>query len=689
MVVSLLTDNIQIGGIKTPMFERIKQAVKNTRLISALLYTVLALIFMGGAALSCHFAETKPLSTFAVAAFLYIAATAALWVISEYTGFIAKLTGESASGILAGNMTLDLLVKLFMPTVISDGKGRIVWYNKAFSSKTGTNGSLYGKRIDNYTDISFDSILEGGTDGADVVAFDGMYKVRCYKMISHNKSYVFSVWSDNTELANAYRTLKDESCVFSYVVIDNLDEIIKYAKDKQRSAAAEVADILKEWADSVQGIIKEYERERFVFMFSAKYLKSFEDSKFDVLDKIREIRLGEGSLPVTVSVGMASTGNSLLEKERAAFSALEMALQRGGDQVVVKGEDGMEFYGGKTKTVQKRSKVHARVIADELVMHMSKSSNVLIMGHRNADFDSFGACVGMARLAMLCGVKVNIIINAKDANLAKCLDKFRSMPEYRDMFINSYEAQDILSADTFLVIVDVNNPEQFEAPDVADNVKTIAIIDHHRRVSELNYPLAVSHIEPPASSACELISEILEQALPSGYLAKEEADMMYTGIMLDTKQFTRNVGNRTFGAALYLKNEGASPADAQFFFKTDIDDFMREAKFESNVVIYRKTIAIAQADSEDNRDEDRIAAAKAADRLLSLEGVAASFALCTFDEAVHISARSNGTVNVQLILEQVGGGGHFDSAAARVRDMSLEDTLNALKSAIDLYLDNN
>lgn len=671
------------------MFDRIKQAFKNTHFVGFCIYAATAVLFMLVGALICEFGNTPVMSTMIITAVLYFVFAIVFGIIAENTGLLSILDGDNSNGLLVGNMTLDLLVKLFMPTVISDEKGRIVWYNKAFSAKIGSSLSLYGKRIDSYTDISFEQILKGGQDGSDVLAFESIYSVKCYKMSSHGKNYIFTVWDDKTELSKAYKTLKDEEIILAYIMIDNLDEIVKYAKDKLRVASNEVADILRAWADSVNGIIKEYDREKYLFLFSAKYLKDFTDAKFDVLDKIREIRVGEGSLPITVSIGLTAVGDTLSEKEQAASSALEMALQRGGDQVVVKDENGMDFYGGKTKTVQKRAKVHARVVADELVMNMSMSSNVLIMGHRNTDFDSFGACVGMARLAMFCGVKANIIINAKDPGLKKCFTRFKAMPEYRDMFINSFEAQDILSADTFLVIVDVNNPEQFEAPDVAANVKNIAIIDHHRRVSELDFPLVVSHIEPPASSACELVAEILEQALPVGMLAKEEADMMYSGIMLDTKQFTRNVGNRTFGAALYLKNEGANPQDSQTLFKADIDDFMREAKFETNVVIYRKTVAIAKAESLDDKEEDRIAAAKAADRLLSLEGVTASFVLCVFSDTIHISARSQGSINVQLVLEKLNGGGRFDAAATRISDSSVEDTMVMLKNAIDEFMDNN
>ncbi|MGN1129180.1 MAG: DHH family phosphoesterase, partial [Candidatus Flemingiibacterium sp.] len=364
---------------------------------------------------------------------------------------------------------------------------------------------------------------------------------------------------------------------------------------------------------------------------------------------------------------------------------LDLALQRGGDQVVVKNSHNTEFYGGRTKTVQKRTKVRARVIANELTLNMAKAHNVLIMGHRNPDYDSIGACVGIARLAMFCGVKANIVVNRSDPNIRQAINRVASLPEYTDIFVDSFVGQDMIHSDTLLVIVDVNNPAQFEAPDIASNVGTIAIIDHHRKTGDYVRQPVITYIEPSASSACELVAEILEQSLPIGGLHREEADVLYGGMLLDTKQFSRNTGVRTFSAALYLRSEGANPAEVQLFFKSGLDDFMRETKFSMNVVTYRQIFAISMSDG-DGSPQDRIAAAKAADKLLSVEGVMASFALVHIDDSVHISARSAGNVNVQLILEKIGGGGYYEAAGALLKNVTMTSALNSLKDAIDDYM---
>jgi len=301
-------------------------------------------------------------------------------------------------------------------------------------------------------------------------------------------------------------------------------------------------------------------------------------------------------------------------------------------------------------------------------------------------------------MAIFCGVRVNVIVNEKDPNLERCFEMLRSSPEYRNIFVSAAEAQDMLTSETLLVITDVNNKLQYEAPAIAENAFTTVIIDHHRKTAEFKVQPAVAYIEPSASSACELVAEILEQSMPAGQLLKSEADIMFAGILLDTNQFTQRTGTRTFSAALYLRGEGANPADAQQLFKINLDDFVREARFTTNVYIYRGFIAIAVSDANvsNNSDEsgdnsyssssDRLAAAKAADKLLTVDGVAASFALCRIGGAVHISARSSGGVNVQLILEKIGGGGHFESAGAQLEGVKMSDALTKLKEAIDQYL---
>jgi len=603
---------------------------------------------------------------------------------------------DDTNSPILGNITLDFILKLHMPVVICDNTGRIIWYNKAFTETADSKEVLYSRFLDNVADVKLEDILKGTSssiddeapDGADATAFGRYFRIKGYHISAQGKDYIITVWNERTEAVGLLRRLADEETIIAYVMIDNLDELMQFVQEKYRSASAAVEAILKDWADSVGGILKEYERDKFIFLFEARYLDEFIERKFDVLDRIREVRIGEGSMPVTVSIGISRVKGTLTEKDRDAHACLDLALQRGGDQVVVKNQHNTEFYGGRTKTVQKRTKVRARVIANQLSLQMAKAGNVLIMGHRNPDYDSIGACIGIARLAMFCGVKANIVVNTEDPNIKTSVTRISALPEYADVFVDHVTGQDLIRSDTLLVIVDVNNFVQFESTDIADNVATVAIIDHHRKTGDFKREPAISYIEPSASSASELVAEMLEQALPTGDLHREEADVLFAGMALDTKQFSRNTGVRTFSAALYLRSEGANPMEVQSFFKAGLDDFMREAKFSMNVITYRQMFAISMSEGDGN-PQDRIAAAKAADKLLSVSGVMASFALVQVGESVHISARSAGNINVQLILERMGGGGYYEAAGAFLKDSSMTGALTALKQAIDDYMKKN
>lgn len=659
--------------------------------------TSLAVLFMLLFALAVRFSKLDPLVIGAVAIVCFLMAQFLGGKLYSFFSFRFVSKDDETLPPILGNITLDFILKLYLPVVICDENGRIIWYNSAFIKMSNPREVLYAKHIDSICSADIGQILaDAGSpealapemlseDGVEATAYNRTFRIKGYRMTAQGKNYVITIWNERTEQRRLAKRLADEETIIAYVMIDNLDELMQFVQEKYRSASAKVEAILKEWADSVGGILKEYERDKFIFVFEARYLDEFIAKKFDILDRIREVRIGEGSMPVTVSIGISRVHGTLADKDHDAHASLDLALQRGGDQVVVKNAHNTEFYGGRTKTVQKRTKVRARVIANELTLNMAKAHNVLIMGHRNPDYDSIGACIGIARLAMFCGVKANIVVNRTDANIKQAIQRVANLPEYSDIFVDSFVGQDMIHSDTLLVIVDVNNPAQFAAPDIFNNVGAVAIIDHHRKTGEFSRQPIITYIEPSASSACELVSEILEQSLPIGGLHREEADVLYGGMLLDTKQFSRNTGVRTFSAALYLRSEGANPAEVQLFFKSGLEDFMREAKFSMNVVTYRQIFAISMSDG-DGSQQDRIAAAKAADKLLSVEGVMASFALVHIDDSVHISARSAGNVNVQLILEKIGGGGYYEAAGALLKNVTMTSALNSLKDAIDDYM---
>lgn len=650
---------------------------------------IISALSVVGGALYVHYTKADILFTALITAGICIVLQLLSGIAYRFFSINTRISSNETMIPAMANLTLDLVIKLNLPVTILDENARIVWYNKSFVERLRGKSLFYGKRFEDYSSVPLSEIIEcEESDGMLVSAFDGSYTVKAYPIKVDEADYTITVWQDTSELVEARRLVEEEDTQVAYIVIDNLDEIIRYVRDKYRSASGDVADILKNWADSVDGVLKEYERDKFVFLFAAKHLESFIESKFDILDRVREVRVGDGNLPVTVSIGISGMGSTLAEKEMNAHTALDTALQRGGDQVVVRRKGENEIYGGRVQNAQKRTKVRARVFGDQLASMIAASSNVLVMAHVHPDFDAIGSSVGIARLCNFCGVPVNIITDIESTDLAKCMGRLRELPEYQkgNVFVDAAEGQELLESDTLLIICDVNNPAQFQAPFVAENVGNIVVVDHHRKIGDLNYNPVVSYIEPAASSTSELVAEVLEHCLPTSTLPREEADLMLAGIMLDTKQFMRNTGSRTFGAALYLRSEGANPTLAQELFRTDLSDLMREAAFESNVIIYRGSLAIAQGGS-DASAKDRIAAAKAADKLLSVEGISASFVVCTMEQTIHISARSAGKINVQLILEKLGGGGHFDSAATQLRNISVKEALERLKAAIDAYLD--
>ena len=602
----------------------------------------------------------------------------------------------SASSVTQA-VSANFMQKLTKPVIICDEKGKIVWYNQYLRDVCGSKATLYGRYIDSICDSTLECIVKSddllGTDlhfttgeSSDSL-LPGVFNAVGYEIEYAGRSYYMAAFTDVTALKTLERRIRDEETYIAYAMIDNLEELLQYIQEGYGGASEEVEKILEKYFQGIGGFVREYGNNRFMCVFEAQQFVALEADKFSLLDEVREIRLGETTLSVTISMGIAKIEGTLLEKERAAQAALDMALQRGGDQVVVKAKDGVEFYGGKSKAVQKRTKVRSRVIANELIALISMSGNVIVMGHRFPDADSFASCIAVARIARFCGADVHIVIDREDKNLKNCFRILEDNPDYDGIFVDRAQAQDLMESGTLVVVTDVNNMNICEAPDVVASADEYVVIDHHRKTSEFVRQPKIGYIEPSASSCSELMSELLELILPQGTLTKEEADLLFAGMLLDTKQFTHNTGVRTFSAALYLRNEGASPLDAQALFKTELDDFLSEAQFESNVSIYKGCVAIALNEADTSNSVTRVNAAKAADRLLSVEGIRAAFAICSIDKVICISARSDGTVNVQRMTEKLGGGGHFDSAGVQLRDITMKEAIIQLRTAIDEFLD--
>ncbi len=612
------------------------------------------------------------------------------YAISLFIWALIRMRTESVSStrrlheVFGGDMEIAL-TDLRQPALLCDENGKILWCNRMLVRMTGRRDLIVGVGIDDICRLPTEELVKTDNEGAVVSIGDRLYRYEGIRLERDEGPLFYTVFTDCTDLETLRRVHAAENTAVAYIIIDNIEEVLQYVQDSYRSAATAAEDAIKKWVNGMNGVLKSYEKDKYIAFFNAKNLAACAEDRFSVLDSVRSVRVGDG-MPITISIGVSAYGTTLAEKEAAAQAALDMALQRGGDQAVLRSENGDRYFGGKTKAIQKRNNVRSRVVANELRTLFARTDSVIIMGHRFGDFDSFGSTVGIARLAMIAGIHPHIIVNREDPNLAPCFEKLAGLSEYDDVFVDGTEGMDLVRPDTLLVVCDVNNIQHVEYPDIVESVDQLVIIDHHRKTTEFTKEPITAYIEPSASSASELVAEILEQQMMTNALRKEEAELMLAGILLDTKQFSRNTGTRTFAAALFLRGEGAVPGESTDLFRADVDDLTKEARFHTNVRIYRDKVALAHIDG-DTDPSYRVIAAKAADKLLSVKGVAASFTLVLIGNKIHISARSDGSINVQLILERLNGGGHFDVAGAQVEGESMETVIARLRESIDKFLD--
>lgn len=594
---------------------------------------------------------------------------------SKPTGSLHEMLSEGSSVVLKQSDS---------PVIAFDGYGTILWYNEAMSSLLDPGENYIGRNTSEIIDANLHKNV--GTDERSIlILFDRIYSYEGFTVTKEGDGLYVAQLKDITELSEFKRKYSDERVAIAYIAIDNVEDIYQYVHERFTDIAYIIDDKLKAWAASMNGILRSYDDNKYIMLFDEKKLRECRLDKFAILDEIRKTRVGDG-VAATISIGVTSSGETLAERDKIARDAIDLAIERGGDQAVDKSNNDIVCYGGRTKAIYKRTGVRSRSFASQLSALMVRSDNVLVMGHRFGDFDSFGSSVGIARLAMICGIKVNIAVDMRDKNLAPCVEVMQKNEIYSRVFVDNAEGLDLINSDTLVVLVDHAALGRSQFDDISKKASKIAVVDHHRKSEELPETVLLDYIVPYASSTCELVTEMLESSINSQCLLKDEADMLLSGILLDTKQFTRNTGTRTFSAAQYLRSAGANPTDVYSLFKTAPEDLAKEARFHTDITMYRGNIAIASCDGETD-ETYRIIASKAADKMLTLKGVDAAFALVRINDSIHISGRSNGSVNVQLILEKLHGGGHFEVAGAQVLGSTTEGVLLMLKDSIDEYCD--
>ncbi|MGI5971277.1 MAG: DHH family phosphoesterase [Oscillospiraceae bacterium] len=486
--------------------------------------------------------------------------------------------------------------------------------------------------------------------------------------------------TDHIELREKYLMTRPVVCI---IVLDNYDELTKNLSTSMISTLqAEIDERINDWLSFAEGLLCKYDRDRYLFIFEEKDLVKMQEEKFSLLENIRKV-VSQSGMHATTSLGFGKDGGSFLENYQFASLAIEMALSRGGDQAVIKNRFNFEFYGGRSGEKEKRTKVRSRVMASALGELMSGASHVLVMGHAVADLDSVGAAVGVCCAARKRGRKARIVIDLEKNNAKNIIEKLQKLPEYEDCFLSPQDAMLLADTRTLLVVVDTNRPEQVESQELLFSCNHVAVIDHHRRAATYIKNAALNFQEPYASSASELITELLQYITETGDIIKAEAEAMMAGIMLDTKNFTMRVGSRTFEAAAWLRRCGADPIEVKKLMQNDFESTVERYAIISSARMVRPGISVAAM----KRKVDRVTAAQAADELLSIEGISTSFVLYPDENRVMISARSMGDVNVQVIMEKLGGGGNNNTAAAQVLNISIDEAINELLSAISQYFE--
>lgn len=583
--------------------------------------------------------------------------------------------------------TKDTLLNFPLPLVVIEIDGTIIWNNTSFGRLFAIN--LLGEKIQNLADLDPKDLIGEDNFSKQISVDDRKYTVlgNMIKIEERGQeSYIITLyWIDETELYNITNKYEEEKPVISIIAIDNYDEIMQNTEDAARPQVwAEIDKRINQWIAGTDSILKKYERDKYLFIFESKYLDYFIDKKFEVLDNIRDISLGN-KIPVTLTIGIGIGGNTLLENSEYARACLDIALGRGGDQAIIKDRDKLSFFGGRTKELEKRTRVRARVIAYALKELILNSRQVVIMGHENPDMDSLGAALGLYRACQSLNTPSSIVLSSDSSIVEAILLKIRKEEEYNELFISKEEAIETVDKNTLLIVVDTHRPSFTECPQLLEQTDKLVVIDHHRRGAEYIEDATLSYQEPYASSCCELVTEILQYIDDKVKLNPIEAEALFGGIAIDTKNFTFKTGARTFDAASYLRKAGADTVSVKQLSQNDLRTYIARSNVVKSAEIVNDVIAISICPT--NLPDAQVIVAQAADELLGITGVTASFVLCNINNSIIISGRSLGDINVQYILEKLGGGGHLSVAGAQLRGVSMREAKRRLVEIIDEYIE--
>ena len=591
-----------------------------------------------------------------------------------------------------------LLRELSVPYAILLEDGKAIWMNDKFEEIFGRKpkGEAY---VSKYIPELNKNIFPKEED--EIVEMDVYYENREYKAVlrrvsvagfseteqlmelPEEREYFIAVYlNDVTELNVCKKENEEQRLVAGLIYIDNYDEVINSVEEVRQSLLMALVDRkINQYIARVDGIVKKLENDKYFIAIKKQYFKKLEQDKFSLLEDVKSVNIGNG-IPATLSIGLGLSNSAYSQSYNYARVAIDLALARGGDQAVIKDGSGITYYGGKREQTSKNTRVKARVKAEALREFITVKEHILVMGHKLTDVDSFGAAVGIYRAAAALEKKAHIIINEVSASLRPLYEVYANDPAYpEDLFLNSQQAIDMADADTMVVVVDTNRPQMTECEELLRMTRTIVVLDHHRQSSDNIDNALLSYIEPYASSACEMVAEVLQYIVDDIKIPNIEASSLYAGIMIDTNNFMNRTGVRTFEAAAFLRRCGADITLVRKMFRDDMDAYRAKAEIISSAEVYEDKFAIARGTGL-AIESPTIIGAQAANELLDISQIKASFVLTEYNGKIYISARSIDEVNVQIIMERLGGGGHMNAAGAQLLDVNMDQAVEKLQGVI-------
>ncbi|MBD5156063.1 MAG: DHH family phosphoesterase [Butyrivibrio sp.] len=658
-----------------------------------MLWPMFAAVFFALVNVGVYFISIRAAVVLTVALLMYLLALI-IFILLKRNFFIKGII-DFASGY--AQMQKKMIDDFVVPYGLLDGDGKIIWLNNAFAEIVSKDS--YHRTLSSIFPETEEMKLEQVIMGANIETHL-VYNGRNYRltieavdtegisrdtgfMITDSNAKLFAVYLfDETEITECRRELHDERGVVGLIYIDNFDEALDSIDEVRRSLLMALVDRkINKYISGGNGIVKKLEKDKYLVVFRYKYLEQLREDRFSVLEDVKSVNIGN-EMSVTLSIGIGAQNGSFMNNYDMARAAIDLALGRGGDQTVVREGSKVTYYGGKTNSVEKNTRVKARVKAHALRELLEATDNVLIMGHKISDVDAVGAAVGIYAAARVFDKKANIVLNDVTTSLQPIVDLYKNSSDYdKDFFVTSDEALTKVTANTLLVIVDVNRRSYTECPELIGKCKTTVVFDHHRQGSEPVENATLSYIEPYASSACEMVAEILQYICDNIRIRPIEADTIYAGIVIDTNNFTNKAGARTFEAAAFVRRSGADIVRVRKLLRSDMTEYKAKAEAVRHSEVYRDNYAISICPSA-GLQSPTIVGAQAANELLNISGIKASFVLTYYNNEIYISARSIDEVNVQLIMEKLGGGGHMTIAGAQLKDMDMEEAITLIKDTL-------